>query len=99
LKAISTGAALAAARPTFARSAAPCLWQYQGCDAGLPWANTGWTLGTGLEVANGGGWTAKAEYLFIDLGSASCGFNCGGLANDNVTFRTSIVRGGLNYRF
>jgi outer membrane immunogenic protein len=62
-------------------------------------ANTGWTVGAGLEVAIGGGWTAKAEYLFVDLGSANCGFNCGALANDNVTFRTSIVRGGLNYRF
>jgi outer membrane immunogenic protein len=62
-------------------------------------ANTGWTVGAGLEVAIGGGWTAKAEYLFVDLGSANCGFNCGALINDNVSFRASIVRGGLNYRF
>jgi outer membrane immunogenic protein len=66
---------------------------------GIDNANTGWTVGAGLEVAIGGGWTAKAEYLFVDLGSANCGFNCGALVNDNISFRTSIVRGGLNYRF
>jgi len=66
---------------------------------GIDNANTGWTVGAGLEVAIGGGWTAKAEYLFVDLGSANCGFNCGALVNDNVSFRTSIVRGGFNYRF
>jgi outer membrane immunogenic protein len=56
-------------------------------------------VGAGLEVALGWGWTAKAEYLFIDLGSTNCGLNCGALVNDNASFRTSIVRGGLNYRF
>jgi len=66
---------------------------------GIDNASTGWTVGAGLEVAIGGGWTAKAEYLFVDLGSANCGFNCGALVNDNASFRTSIVRGGLNYRF
>ena len=66
---------------------------------GIDNANTGWTVGAGLEVAIGGGWTAKAEYLFVDLGSANCGFNCGALVNDNISFRASIVRGGLNYRF
>ena len=28
---------------------------------------SGWTVGGGLEAAIGGNWTAKAEYLYIDL--------------------------------
>jgi len=66
---------------------------------GIDGSNTGWTVGAGLEVAIAGSCTAKAEYVFVDLGNAHCGLNCGALVNDNVSFRTSIVRGGLNYRF
>ncbi len=62
--------------------------------------NAGWTLGGGLEVVIAGPWTAKAEYLYVDLGKTNCGFNCGsGFAIDNVSFTSHIVRGGLNYRF
>ncbi len=61
---------------------------------------TGWTLGGGLEAALIGNWTAKVEYLYVDLGSFNCGFNCGaGLATDNVSFHTNILRAGLNYKF
>ena len=28
----------------------------------------GWTAGAGVEATIGGGWTAKLEYLYIDLG-------------------------------
>ena len=28
----------------------------------------GWTAGAGIEGALGGGWSAKLEYLYIDLG-------------------------------
>jgi outer membrane immunogenic protein len=63
-------------------------------------SQTGWTLGAGLEAAVVGNWTAKVEYLYVDLGSFNCGLNCGlGLATDNVSFRSSILRAGLNYRF
>ena len=62
--------------------------------------NAGWTVGAGLEVAIAGAWTAKAEYLYVDLGNFNCGLSCGsGFPNDNVSFTTHIVRGGLNYRF
>jgi outer membrane immunogenic protein len=67
--------------------------------AGIDNANAGWTAGAGLEVAIAGGWSAKAEYLFVDLGKTNCGLNCGALVNDNVSFHTSILRGGINYRF
>jgi outer membrane immunogenic protein len=32
---------------------------------------TGWTVGGGLEYLLGGNWTAKAEYLYFNLGSTS----------------------------
>jgi outer membrane immunogenic protein len=61
---------------------------------------TGWTLGAGIEAALVDRWTAKVEYLYVDLGSFNCGLNCGaGLVNDNVSFKTNILRAGLNYRF
>ena len=28
----------------------------------------GWTAGAGIEGAFGGGWSAKVEYLYVDLG-------------------------------
>jgi outer membrane immunogenic protein len=37
---------------------------------------TGWTAGGGLEYALGSGWSAKAEYLFVDLGNGSCTTDC-----------------------
>ena len=30
--------------------------------------NVGWTVGGGLEFAIAGNWTAKAEYLYVNLG-------------------------------
>jgi outer membrane immunogenic protein len=61
--------------------------------------NAGWTVGAGLEVAIAGPWTAKVEYLYADLGKTNCGIACSGFVTDNVSFRTNILRAGLNYRF
>ena len=61
--------------------------------------NAGWTVGGGLEVALPGNWTAKAEYLRVDLGSFNCGTACGGTPNDNVSMHDNVVRAGVNYRF
>ena len=67
----------------------------------------GWTVGAGVEVAFASNWSAKAEYLFVDLADGSCTANCA-IANANgpplipniaVKFNESIVRGGINYRF
>jgi outer membrane immunogenic protein len=60
----------------------------------------GWTAGGGVEFAFAGNWSAKAEYLYVDLGDFNCGLNCGNGTNpDKVKFQTHIVRGGVNVRF
>jgi outer membrane immunogenic protein len=66
--------------------------------AGGNTTNAGWTAGAGLEFAIAGNWTAKAEYLYVDLGRFNCGVGCGG-TTDNVAFNTNLIRGGINYRF
>jgi len=53
----------------------------------------GWTLGGGLEANLYGPWTAKVEYLYVDLGSGPT------IAASSADFKTNIVRAGLNYRF
>jgi outer membrane immunogenic protein len=55
---------------------------------------TGWTAGGGLEAAIAGPWTAKIEYLHIDLGNADTA-----LPGTSANFRSAIVRAGVNYRF
>ena len=57
----------------------------------------GWTVGGGLEYAFLGNWTAKVEYLYVDLGSFDTGFTAP--IQNNVSFKEHIVRGGLNYKF
>jgi hypothetical protein len=57
-------------------------------------------LGGGIEYALAPNWSAKVEYLYVDLGSFNCGLNCGaGLFTDNVSFHTNILRAGVNYKF
>jgi outer membrane immunogenic protein len=65
---------------------------------GASTTNAGWTVGGGLEVALPGNWTAKAEYLHVDLGQLNCGLNCGA-PTDNVSMHEDLVRAGLNYHF
>ena len=64
---------------------------------------SGWTAGGGVETALGGPWTAKLEYLYVDLGSVTDSYTTpllfGGTTFANTTWiRDNIVRGGLNYR-
>ena len=66
--------------------------------AGGTSTNAGWTLGGGIEVALPGNWSAKAEYLRVDLG----GFNCTGCTpapSGNVSLQENVFRAGVNYRF
>jgi outer membrane immunogenic protein len=53
----------------------------------------GWTLGGGAEFALAGPWTAKVEYLYVDLGRGNS------IGGTDANFHTNLVRAGLNYRF
>jgi len=59
---------------------------------------TGWTVGGGAEFAIAGPWTAKVEYLYVDLGKGSCDVGVCGIPTD-VDFKTHLVRAGINFRF
>jgi outer membrane immunogenic protein len=61
----------------------------------------GWTAGAGLEFAITDNITAKAEYLFVDLSSGSCSTAvCTAAATAvPVSFDTSLIRAGLNFKF
>lgn len=53
----------------------------------------GWTLGGGIEAAIAGPWTAKVEYLYVDLGRSNS------VLGSDAKFNANVVRAGLNYRF
>jgi outer membrane immunogenic protein len=57
-------------------------------------ATVGWTLGAGTEFGFAPNWSAKIEYLFVDLSDSS--FTITGTTNG---LRSSIVRAGVNYHF
>jgi outer membrane immunogenic protein len=67
--------------------------------AGATSDRAGWTVGAGLEFAFAPNWTAKAEYLYVNLGKFNCGISCGVFATNNVSFTTNLVRAGVNYHF
>ena len=58
---------------------------------------TGWTAGAGLEYAFAPNWSAKIEYLFVDLGSFNYCKSCESPARASAEFH--LARVGLNYRF
>src|SRR5579863_3500181 len=55
----------------------------------------GWTAGAGVEVAFADNWTARVEYLFVDLQKATFS----GPPATTVTFNANIVRLGVDYKF
>jgi outer membrane immunogenic protein len=105
---------------TFAGSANPTIFPgalqpgpFLGSSVGFSTTKVGWTLGAGVETKLSGGWSAKLEYLFVDLGSVTDTmaiainpafgptFNTGGVATATSTAHVmdNIVRVGLNYTF
>ena len=60
----------------------------------------GWTAGGGIEGALGGGWSAKLEYLYIDLGKLEQTLSTpAGTETFSSRVTDNIVRVGLNYRW
>lgn len=54
----------------------------------------GWAAGLGMEIGMTANWTARAEYLYVDLNDRNYAIT--GSANG---LESSILRLGLNYRF
>ena len=54
----------------------------------------GWTLGAGAELGFSPNWSAKIEYLYMDLASRSYSIT----GTDNA-LSSSIIRVGVNYHF
>jgi outer membrane immunogenic protein len=69
--------------------------------------NVGWTVGAGVEGVIGGNWTAKLEYLYVDLGGISGSFATplvpvgGGTLTSYYSSRITdnVLRVGVNYKF
>ncbi|WP_298259274.1 outer membrane protein [Bradyrhizobium sp.] len=78
-----------------------------GISAAIPGVNTtnvGWTLGAGIEGAIGGNWTARVEYLYVDLGTVSGSFattigTTNLVSNYSTRVTDNILRAGINYKF
>ncbi len=61
----------------------------------------GWTVGAGVEAKITPEWSAKIEYLHVDLGDHAI-FNdtiAGAPVPQNIRYTSEIVRAGLNYHF
>jgi outer membrane immunogenic protein len=54
----------------------------------------GWTAGVGAEFGIAQNWSAKIEYLFLDLSSSQVAIT--GVSNG---YSASVVRAGVNYHF
>jgi len=70
---------------------------------------TGWTAGVGVEYAFAQNWTARAEYLYVNLGTGTVNAVCvsatcppalaGTLVPISVGLTDNLIRFGLNYKF
>jgi outer membrane immunogenic protein len=56
--------------------------------------NAGWTVGVGAEFGIYQNWTAKVEYLYVDLSSSN--FSITSAPN---SYQFGLVRAGVNYHF
>ena len=69
-------------------------------DIGITRGSTqyGWTIGAGVETMFAPAWSAKLEYLYVDLRKFT---TIGDGTSDpfDVTYRSNILRGGVNYHF
>ena len=68
----------------------------QNTITGFAQSNTriGWTVGAGMEIALLRNWTARAEYLYVDLNDRPYS-----LTATRNGLESSLLRFGINYRF
>ena len=61
--------------------------------------NAGWTAGAGLEYSLNRNWSAKVEYLHLDLGTASFFGAASQSPSLNAPGTNDVVRAGINYHW
>jgi outer membrane immunogenic protein len=61
--------------------------------------NAGWTAGGGVEYGINRNWSAKLEYLHVDLGTASFMGAASGTNTLAVPVTNDLVRAGINYHW
>jgi outer membrane immunogenic protein len=59
----------------------------------------GWTAGGGVEYSLDRNWSAKVEYLHLDLGTAGFFSAANGATNLSVPAIDNVVRAGINYHW
>jgi len=59
----------------------------------------GWTVGGGVEVMFDPKWTAKLEYLYVDLEDVDFAFAAAARAPGTFDDDFHVIRAGLNYHF
>jgi outer membrane immunogenic protein len=59
----------------------------------------GWTLGGGVEVVLAPGWSAKIEYLHLDLGSRTTTYLLNPPISNASRFSANVITTGVNYHF
>jgi outer membrane immunogenic protein len=59
--------------------------------------HTGYTIGGGLEYLFTPNWSAKAEYMYTNVGSET--YNFGGQLADSGSFDFHTIKVGVNYHF
>jgi len=62
-------------------------------------ANVGWTAGAGVEYSINPNWSAKVEYLHIDLGTATLMGAGSKTTTLGVPVTNELVRAGINYHW
>jgi len=71
----------------------PCVASFAGSEAHTLF---GWTVGAGFEYAFAERWSAKAEYLYVDLGEKS--YFSGVPGGGDFGMRDHTLRFGINFR-
>jgi outer membrane immunogenic protein len=90
----TVGAALGDIKESFSPAIGP--------NSGSSSNRVGWTAGGGMEFRISRDWSAKLEYLYVDLGTFSCNnIVCSGKSSQiiNTKLNENILRFGIQYRF
>lgn len=77
---------------------------YGDVQTNLPWGSAsatrvGWSAGAGLEVGLSRNWSARLEFLHLDLGTASFFNAASGASNVSVPVKDDLIRAGISYHW